>query len=172
MDERLPKHKHRKAWNEFGHSHFLTFSTFHRHKYLLDYRICELLAARINAAAKKHNYAVLAYVFMPDHVHLLVHPLDETYNISTFLQAIKQWPSRTAKSSGWIQTDLWEPGGGFDRNIFDPIVRKNTIDYIHLNPVRKQMVEESRLYLWSSANWYHTQVEGAIDCRYMGMLWD
>ncbi len=172
MDEKQPMIKRRKAWNELGHSHFLTFSTCRRQPYLADDRICEILAERINRACAELNFAVLAYVFMPDHVHLLVHPLEETYSVSKLLQAIKQGPSRIAKNRGWIDTELWEPGGGFDRNIFSPKVRKNTIDYIHLNPVRKELVGESWSYFWSSAKWYHTGEEGVVSCRHFGVLFE
>lgn len=172
MESKPIKHKHRKAWNEFGHSHFLTFSTYQRHQYLLDERICDLLADRITRACLELDYAVLAYVFMPDHVHLLVHPLNESYDISKFLQKIKQGPSRIAKNRGWIDTDLWEPGGGFDRNVFTPKVRQNTIDYIHQNPVRKGLVEEAWAYRWSSANWYLTGKEGLVPCCHFPSLLD
>ncbi len=45
-----------------------------------DERICELFAKSINRAAKKYNFTVQAYVFMPDHVHMLIHPLNEVYS--------------------------------------------------------------------------------------------
>jgi REP element-mobilizing transposase RayT len=107
MSDKPIKHKRRESWNIAGHSHYLTFSTLRRRKYLLDERICILLASRINQAAKKLDFAVLAYVFMPDHVHLLIHPMNEVYDMAKILQAIKQGPSRSAKNRGWIDTDFW-----------------------------------------------------------------
>ena len=171
MSDKPIKHKHREAWNIAGHSHYLTFSTLHRRKYLLEERICFLLARRINKAAKKLNFAVLAYVFMPDHVHILIHPMNEIYDMSKILQAIKQGPSRSAKNRKWISTDLWEPGGGHDSNIYNAKARQNCILYILQNPVRKGFVEASWDYRWSSANWYVHGVEGDIECHFITELW-
>ena len=85
-------------------------------------------------------------------------------------KAIKQGVSNRAKSQGWISTDLWETGGGHDRNIFSERARKNAINYIHENPVKDGMVESSVEYFWSSANWYYTGEEGAIRCQFYSSL--
>lgn len=171
MDRKDIKFKRRKSWNEFGHSHFLTFSTHHRKPYLLDERICERLADRIDKASSDLEFAVLAYVFMPDHVHLLVHPLNEIYDMSVYLKAIKQGPSRVAKNRGWIETDLWERGGGYDRNITNGTTRTEVINYIHQNPVRKSLEEESYAYRWSSANWFYFGERSDIACLHIEEVW-
>ena len=160
----------RKFRNTPGDSHFYTTSTDFRRKHFLDDRICQALAKRINEAAEKHRFAVLAYVFMPDHIHLLIHHLDEVYSMEVIAKAIKQGVSNRAKSQGWISTDLWESGGGHDRNIFSERARKNAISYIHENPVKNGLVESSVDYFWSSANWYYTGEEGAIRCQYYSSL--
>ncbi len=124
-----------------------------------------MLAKLINKAAKKHNFMVLAYVFMPDHVHLLVFPLNETYDMSAFLKSLKQGPSQSAKKQGWIDTLLWQRGGGYDDNVQGAEARRNIISYIHQNPVRKGIVEESWQYRWSSANWYMTDEQSSVLCE-------
>ena len=161
------KLKTRTFINEPGHSHYLTFSTYHRKPYLENDQICELLATRINIAAKTHNFAILAYVFMHDHVHLLIRPISEVYDMSTILKSIKQGPSCSAKNKGLILTDLWERGGGYDRNVTKAETRIKVINYIHRNPVKKGLVDELTKYRWSSANWYLNQVEGEIKCHFM-----
>ncbi len=166
------KFKTRETWNVPSHSHQLTFSTFHRKPYLRNDEICEFLARRINRAAENHNFAVLAYVFMPDHVHLLIHPLNEIYDMSKILKSIKQGPSRSAKNRGLIETDLWEEGPGHDSNISWERARQDSIAYIHNNPVRKGIVELGSQFRWSSANWYHHQGESDVRCRYFAYLWE
>ena len=111
------KYKTKETWNVPGHSHQLTFSTFHRKPYLKNDEICKLLAARIDKAAASHNFIVLAYVFMHDHVHLLIRPMNEIYDMSKILKSIKQGPSCSAKNKGFITTDLWKRGAGYDRNV-------------------------------------------------------
>ena len=165
-----PNFNKRQSFNTFWHSHYLTFSTHHRQKYLLDDRICQALAARINEAAKKLNFAVLAYVFMPDHVHLLIHPMNEVYEMEDILKAIKQGPSKRATNRKWILTDLWERGGGYDSNVFSPKARIDCILYILQNPVRKEIVEASWDNRWSSANWYVHGIEGDVKCHFFSTL--
>ena len=160
----------RRFRNTPGHSHYYTTSTDCREPFLKDDRVCQALADRINKAAEKHNFVILAYVFMPDHIHLLIHPLDEVYSMEVIVKAIKQGVSNRAKSRGWIPSDLWEVGGGYDRNIFTPKARKNAINYIHQNAVVKNLVESSVDYFWSSANWYFTEEEGAVKCRHYASL--
>lgn len=159
--------KTRKSWNVPGHSHYLTFSTFHRKPYLKNDEICLLLATRINRASTTHNFIVLAYVFMHDHVHLLIRPMSEIYDMSKILKSIKQGPSFSAKSRSWIGTDLWERGGGYDRNVIKPETREKIINYIHRNPVKKGLVEEPDMFRWSSANWYLNGEAGPIECHRM-----
>ena len=110
---------------------------------------------------------MLAYVFMHDHVHLLIRPMSEIYDMSKILKSIKQGPSFSAKSRSWIGTDLWERGGGYDRNVIKPETREKIINYIHRNPVKKGLVEEPDMFRWSSANWYLNGEAGPIECHRM-----
>lgn len=167
---REPDKLKRKARNTPGHSHYYTCSTYHRKPYLTDERICEALAKPIGEAAKKHNFVVLAYVFMPDHLHMLIHPLNEVYSMELIMQAMKKGVSSKAKARGWIVTDLWKSGGGYDRNIFTPNARASAIRYIHQNPVVEGLVENSADFFWSSGNWYLTGEEGPILCQYFSTL--
>ena len=104
------RYKRRKSRNIPGDSHYLTFSTNHKKPYLADDRICKLLAHRVNEAALELNFAVLAYVFMPDHVHILIHPHEEIYDMADILKAMKQGPSKTARKKKWTTTNLLEAG--------------------------------------------------------------
>lgn len=168
--DKLVKYKTRKVFNTPGHSHFLTFSTLGRKPYLADARVCRFLAGTIANQLRRRKYVLLAYVLMPDHVHLLVHPLEEIYDISDFLKSIKQGVSSRALNNGWIDTPLWEAGGGYDRNITGPRSRRFVINYIHQNPVKGELVEEMMDYIWSSANWSVTGKVGPIPCLQFSSL--
>jgi putative transposase len=56
-----------------------------------------------------------------------------------------------------VERLFWQSGGGFDENIEDPRALREIIDYIHLNPVRRNLVEMARDWKWSSAGWYEGQ---------------
>ena len=156
------KFKEREARDIPGHAHLLTFSTRKKKPYLLDERICLWLCRAISREKEVQNFHVLAYVFMPDHVHLLIRPLEEDYQISKILKAIKQGVSRKAMNLKLVEDGLWERGGGHDRNIASGHVRLNAIRYIHLNPVRKELCEDIMEYRWSSARALHLGEPGEI----------
>jgi len=63
---------HRKAINTPGHAHELTFSCYHRFQFLKAERTSQWLAEAIQSARVKHSFDLWAFVFMPEHVHLIV----------------------------------------------------------------------------------------------------
>ena len=168
----------RPAANEAGHVHELTFSCFRGYSFLRAERTCQWLADAINTARAKFNISLWAYVFMPNHVHLLIYPNEPDYHLSAILKAIKQpvgikavnhlskhaphWLERiTVQPRNRSERRFWQAGGGFDRNTLEPHVILAMIDYIHGNPVRKLLVEKPEDWKWSSAGW----VEGKNSLR-------
>ena len=49
---------------------------------------------------------------------------------------------------------FWQEGSGYDRNLMTTEAVQASIDYIHMNPVRRKLVDEARLWRWSSCRWY------------------
>ena len=49
---------------------------------------------------------------------------------------------------------FWQPGGGFDRNIFREKTVPAVVSYIHENPVRRGLAETSTQWAWSSAGFW------------------
>ncbi len=169
MDFRSRLHRPR-AYNDPGQAHELTFSCFHRIQMLSKDRSCEWLAEAIVAACQEQKYWLWAYVFMPEHVHLIVSSQEREYNTSDFLKRIKEPVSRNAvqylkrESPEWLlrirvrhgdsfEHHFWQPGRGYDRNITKGRTLLKMIDYLHQNPVRRGLVEQSRDWKWSSAGW-------------------
>jgi len=90
-----------KRYNVPGHGHELTFSCYRRMPLLNNPTFCGYLAEAVRSAQKTHLFDVWAYVFMPEHLHLLIYPTQETYSISAILKSIKQSVSR--KGLGWLR---------------------------------------------------------------------
>ena len=105
-----------KRLNLVGHAHELTFSCYQRLPLLSRDRTRLWLAEAIRAARAKCQFDLWAYVFMPEHVHLLVYPRQPDYSISRTLWSIKQPVARQAidylakHSSGWL-AKLTVPAG-------------------------------------------------------------
>jgi putative transposase len=49
---------------------------------------------------------------------------------------------------------FWQPGGGFDHNIFREKTVPAVVDYIHANPVRRGLVNDPLDWPWSSARFW------------------
>lgn len=162
---------HRKSFNKPGHAHELTFSCYRKYPFLGKERVQQWLCESIKDGYRDLEYALWAYVFMPDHVHLIMKPLQNDYDISEFLSRVKSSVSRKAlaflrkQAPDWMEKlkaergdrteyHFWQRGGGYDRNITEPGTLLRMIDYVHMNPVRKGLVEQASDWKWSSAGWY------------------
>ena len=72
-----PPRPHRKQVRHYdlpGHCHELTFSCYRRQPLLTDDSWREELARTIDRATSRHGWNLTAFVFMPEHVHLIVTP--------------------------------------------------------------------------------------------------
>ncbi len=155
-----------------GNAHELTFSTLGRRPLLNSDRVKKWFLENLDTARSRWNFHVWAYVLMPEHVHLLIWPQSESYSISKILIGIKKPVAYRAisylretnpeklhalkveEASGKNSYHLWQPGGGYDRNICVESTVWASIDYIHNNPVRRGLSESPDGYAWSSSAQY------------------
>ena len=154
-------------YNVAGDAHELTFTCYNNRPFLSAERICKYLVDSIRSSREKHRFDLWAYVFMPNHVHILICPTRTQYLISDILLSIKQPVSRKAinylknnnpdglKYLTTSQTHrpyrFWQKGGGYDRNITKVKTIIDSVHYIHNNPVRRGMVETAVQWYYSSA---------------------
>ncbi len=65
------------------------------------------------------------------------------------------WLGRLTRRRGKRTERLfWQSGGGYDRNIKQSKTLLAMIDYIHLNPLQRGLVERAADWKWSSAAWF------------------
>ena len=183
-----PSHRHRQNINEPGHAHELTFSCYHQFKFLAPERTCQWLADAIEEARQEWNFELWAYVFMPEHAHLLVYPREKIYDIADIRKAIKspvatkairfleqnatEWLPRITRQRGSKTERLfWQSGGGYDRNVTSPRTLLSVIDYIHQNPVRRGLVERADQWKWSSAAWFLGTGHSPIALDWIPQIW-
>jgi putative transposase len=174
------KRRHRKNINAPFHAHELTFSCYRGFPFLKVERTCQWLADSINQARIDHDFALWAYVFMPNHAHIIVYPRKQEYDIADIRKSIKEpvarqaikyleknspeWLAKITRRRGKTEERLfWQSGGGYDRNITEAETLLKMIDYIHANPIRKKYVAKPAEWKWSSAAWYLNQVPGALE---------
>jgi len=67
------------------HRYLLTFCTHRRAPVFTSNASVELVLAQISRAAHEEHFAVLAYCFMPDHLHLLIRGECEASDCKAFI---------------------------------------------------------------------------------------
>ena len=171
---------HRKLVKHFddpSHVRELTFSCYGRRPLLTNDVGREMLSRAIDAANDRHHWRLTAFVYMPEHVHLLLFPLPGASKVENLLRAIirpysyriKQWLGAhntellgqlTVHQRPGIETfRYWQEGPGYDRNLKTDQAVSASIEYIHLNPVRRKFEERASGWRWSSARYYETGLQ-------------
>jgi len=106
--------------------------------------------------SQEFDVAVHAWVFMTNHVHLLVTPT-KSNSLSAMMQALGRRYVRYFNHQYRRTGTLWE--GRFKSSLVQSeIYLLQCYRYIELNPVRAHMVEAPSAYAWSS---YHCNALGA-----------
>ena len=162
-------------YHEPGDFHELTFSCYHRLPLLTNDTWRCLLAESLHRALVRYDFALAAFVFMPEHVHLLVYPRQsgtESPRMEALLWAIKRPYSYRIKellverrspllarltvtvARRGEMFRCWQKGPGYDRNLHSEKAVLASLDYIHQNPVRRGLCAEAVDWRWSSACWY------------------
>src|SRR5688572_27828046 len=172
MSATKPHRKLVKHYHEPGDLHELTYSCYKRQPLLTNDRWRQHLARCIDAAGQEFDFQLAAFVFMPEHVHLLIVPRNPEPEIDLYLARIKQPFSKWVKQQlvdaksllvkrltvqerpGKTCFRFWQEGPGYDRNLTTPAVIEAAIEYIHMNPVRRGLVKRAVDWKWSSARWY------------------
>lgn len=130
-----------------GDLHFITISC-HRHAHVLkEAEACRTLQRILEETRKRYEFRVVGYVFMSNHVHLLISEPEERL-ISTAIQVLKQRFSRTR-----IEEFVWEPRY-YDFNVHSDDKRVEKLRYMHRNPVKAGVVKRPEDYEWSSFRAY------------------
>jgi putative transposase len=164
--------KKRRFIDEPGHAHFFTFSCAHRWPLLKSERSRGWLVEALEAMRVAQSVQVWAYVIMPEHVHLLLKPTDPGSEMRRISAAIKypvsckahqflqaegrsEWVDRLTVQKGDRSVfQFWQPGTGFDENLWTSRSLREVVDYIHANPVRRGLAERPIDWEWSSAKFH------------------
>lgn len=95
------------------------------------------------------RYALLAWVIMPNHVHVVVETLSGT-PLARMLQNWKGYSARQVNALLGRQGTLWHREY-YDRYIRDVTHLENAVLYVHNNPVKAGLVEAPAEWRYGSA---------------------
>jgi putative transposase len=118
--------------------YFLTICTFRRWTAFADPDRVQCVLTQILHVAHRQHFAVLAYCFMPDHLHMLIEAQQPACDLRRFVSSMKQQSAYVHARSDARR--LWQEG------YYDRVIRRTedarwTARYIFNNPVRGGLVE-------------------------------
>jgi REP-associated tyrosine transposase len=99
--------------------------------------------AHVTRTAQEERFEVLAYCFMPDHLHLLVKGADDESDLRRFAKMSKQRSGYAYKNQCGAR--LWQEGY-FERVLRDDSEAREIARYIVTNPVRAGLVTRADEY--------------------------
>ena len=110
----------------------------------------QIIAETITKERQRLGFLLFGYVFMPDHWHALIWT-QFPVTISDVVQNVKR------VSSFKINRLKESCGSRWQRQFWDRFIRhgkefRERLEYMHLNPVRKGLVDTPELWRWSSYN--------------------
>ena len=108
----------------------------------------ERLASSFTRMRKKHGFLLTAWVFLLDHWHGIIHP-PYPLTISTALKSVKTSSMIGINVRRRESGELWQERF-FDRALGTVREYHEKVEYIHLNPVRRGLVENPEGWKWSS----------------------
>src|SRR5262245_9096614 len=124
---------HLKTFSYVGvHRYSLTFCTDRRQRLFSDAAVVELVLQQLVRSAREQKFAIPAYCFMPDHLHVLSEGVSEDSDCKRFMKAFKQYSGYYYSQK--YRNTLWQRYG-FEHVLRDEEVTITVAKYILANPV-------------------------------------
>ena len=125
------------------HHYFLTFCTNRKTRFFVDAAKVDLVRTQILRGARECQFALTAYCFMPDHLHLIASGTAENADVKKLITRAKQYSGFNFKQEFGLP--LWQRYG-FERVIRDDMELACTIGYVVANPVRAGLASHPLMY--------------------------
>ena len=157
--------------------HFITCSCYRRLPLLRSVRARNVFLKILAKVREQYGFAGVGYVVMPEHIHLLIsEPRKGT--ASMVMQVLKQRVSREMRRkgrgrvpAGQISLSFGDGPAGLpqfwqrrfhDFNVWSAKKRAEKLEYMHMNPVKRELVTRPRDWMWSSAAEYEGGGSGLL----------
>ena len=159
---------------------FVTTTVQNFIKIFTDVRYCQVIIDNLNFYRRKYGFKLIAYVIMPEHLHLIV-LTKANATLSSFMRDFNKYTSVQIKrmqlsdnnkklisifrknATGYRNQEfkLWMDR--FDRLVLNtPKILQQKVDYIHFNPVRANLVKDILEWKYSSARNYYLDDHSVI----------
>jgi putative transposase len=136
--------QHLRTFDYIGlHRYFLTFCTEQRRRVFVEADRVDVVRTQFLRTSTEQRYALLAYCYMPDHVHLLIEALADDCDGRRFIARAKQYSGYYYKQR--FGENLWQRYG-FERTLRSDDRTLSVARYIIENPVRAGLVKSPKNY--------------------------
>ncbi len=151
-----------------GHIYHVTTNIYNRLNLFTNSAYILPLLGSLNFYRHKHQFKLLGYVIMLDHLHLLLWPRGEAmldiimrdFKKFTAVRLIRQAEvegradlleqfAAAGKETGRGKNKVWQDSY-WDKNIFSERFLRQRLNYIHRNPMRASLVKNAEDYPYSS----------------------
>ncbi len=148
--------------------HYITAVVFNRTRIFQSVIACKILIDVLSEIKTIHPFKLVGYVLMPDHIHLLINPVNS--DLSIFLRKLKGKSAR--QIIDWLKSEnhhrsleklrlnaigqefaVWQKSS-FVVDLVSPKFLRQKLDYIHLNPVRAGLCNAPQDWRFSSFSAY------------------
>lgn len=153
-----------------GEGRFQTFNVHNQLPLLTDNGIRQIIINEIDNARNKFGFRLIAYVLMPEHVHIVLIPKANS-KVGFIIGEIKRFSSKRiheylikqkskllekliVKRNDIAQFVFWQRRC-YDHNIRSEKAMWEKVNYCHNNPVKRGMVKSPADWKWSSYNYYY-----------------
>lgn len=149
-----------KRYQQTRELHFITFCCYHRRVRLGTEIARNEFVIALERVRKWYGFFVVAYVVMPEHVHLLISE-PERGSLALSLQMLKQVVSRKLSITHGKEP-FWQPRY-YDFNVWSERKVTEKLRYIHRNPVKRGLVASPEEWAWSSFRHYVMGEYGGVE---------
>ncbi len=115
----------------------LTFCTFGRRRVFTDRATVSAVLAQLLRSGRTEAFEIVAYCFMPDHVHTVMAGTSARSDFPRFVRLAKQRTDYHFRRTSGFR--LWQPSF-FDQTVRDGHELREAIRYVLMNPVQAGMV--------------------------------
>ena len=129
---------------------FITQVVQDRQPIFRDETCIALLRSTLHRVQELHPFSMLGYVFLPDHLHLLI----KSTGSSTFSQIMHSLKPNFTKAYKRV-VGITDPMKFWQKRFWDHVIRDDTdlerhLDYIHYNPVKHGLVTKPEDWIHGS----------------------
>ena len=131
--------------------YLLTICTAFKRSHFANAQFVDDVRSQLQQTVSQFDFAILAYCFMPDHLHLLLSATSEQADFREFVRRFKQITGVRFRREQ--HTPLWQPGY-HERIVRDDEASETIVRYIMENPIRAGLTKELGEYPFAGSDVY------------------